>query len=213
MKFATIIASACLALTLSAAAKAETVASFTTSVSSTDASQLGRPLRNSVPQDWAGTETYPGVNSATTGTTYYYKTFTFASSLFAGGGYLEITDFEPGNTSNYFLSAYANSYDVNNRAANWLGDVGFSGNYQTNDGGDFEIVLPSYSDLVLVLNSTLGGLNGLDTPIYIQVDNYSDANFGEPVAVAATPEPSSLMLVGTGLLTVAGGIRRRFKAA
>ena len=211
MKISKIVASVCLAFTLSIVAKAETVTSFTTSITASDKSELGRASRSGTPQDWSGTETYTGQTGLAN--TYYYKTFTFAASLFAGGGFLDITTFDPGNTSNYFISAFYGTYDANNRGANWLGDAGFSGNYQTNDGGNFQVVLPTGMDLVLLVNSTLGGTNGLGTPFYIQVDNYSDNAYTEPLAVAATPEPSSLLLAGTGVLTVIGGIRRRSQAA
>lgn len=182
-----------------AIATAEPIASFTTSLTQFNNKQLGRPLRNQIPQDWSGTETYPGVNPATVGTTYFYNTYTFAASNFAGAPYVDISDFEINNTANYFLSAYAVSYDVNNRAANWLGDAGFSGNYVTNGGGDFQVVLPVGDSLVLVLNSVGSGLG---TPILINVNAYADTMYDDPVAAAVTPEPNSLLLMATGLLGI-----------
>jgi len=138
MKFLNIVASACLGFAFFATAKADTVAVVNTSVTSSDFTELGRGSRSGIPQDWSGTETYTG--RVNTSTTYYYKTFTFAASLFTGGGYLEISDFEPLNTAYYFLTAYAGSYNPADPSLNWLGDTGFSGNYQTNDGGDFEVI-------------------------------------------------------------------------
>lgn len=52
-----------------------------------------------------------------------------------------------------------------------------------------------------------GGANG---PSYNHLDNISLTDLGGPTP-AATPEPSSLMLCGTGLLTAAGAARQRRK--
>ena len=211
MKFCNIVASASLGLVFLATAKADTVVAFSTSITALDTSELGRGSRSSIPQDWSGTETYTGRVNTTT--TYYYKTFSFAASLFTGGGYVDISDFEPGNTAVYFLTAYAGSYNPANPALNWLGDAGFSGNYQTNDGGDFQVILPANQNLVLLLNNTAAGGSGLGTPINIQVDNYSDSLYSPPLAVATTPEPSTFLMLGTGLLSMSGFIRRRMSAS
>jgi hypothetical protein len=207
MKLLDIVGSACLGLVFLATAKADTLAAFSTSVTSADSTQLGRNSRSGVPQDWSGTESYTGIVNTTT--TYFYKTFAFNASLFAGGGYLDISTFEPLNTSVYFLTAYSGSYNPSNPGMNWLGDTGFSGNYQTNDGGDFQVILPGNQNLVLLLNTTGGGTAGLNTPISIRVDNYSDSMYSDPVAVGVAPEPSTFVMIGTGLLSVGGIIRRR----
>ena len=194
--------------TLVQSAQAKTITNFTTTLTSANATELGRFSRNSVPQDWSGSEAYPGVINTTT--TYYYAVYSFSSSLFAGAPYVEINTFEVANTLVYFLAAYAGSYNPNNRAQYWLGDAGFSGNYQTNDGGDFQVILPSGSNLVLVLNTTGGGTAGLGTSININVAAFADTLYSEPTPV---PEPSTWLMLSTGVLGVTGAIRRRLQAA
>lgn len=183
-----------------AAAKAEPIASFTTQFSPTSATESGRPSRSSTPQDWTGTEKYTGTIAGT----YFYQTYDFAGSLFAGAPYVDINTFDPTNGSSYFIVAYAGSYNLNNRAENWLGDAGFSGNYQVNDGGDFQVYLPIGADLVLVVNSTFNGVlpnYGFD----VNVDAYGDTMY-DP---AITPEPSSWLLASTGMLLLGGLAWRR----
>ena len=190
------------------AAHAKTITNFTTTLTTANATELGRFSRNSVPQDWSGSETYPGVINTTT--PYYYAVYSFSSALFAGAPYVEINTFEVANTLVYFLAAYAGSYNANNRSVNWLGDAGFSGNYQTNDGGDFQVILPSGSDLILVLNTTGGGTAGLGTAININVAAYADTLYSEPTPV---PEPSAWLMLGTGLFATAGAVRRKLQTA
>ncbi len=209
MKLCTVLLSSVCACVLSAPiVKAEIVSSFTTSLTPSSLTEAGRPYRSGTPQDWTGTETYSGVTSVAN--TYFYNTYNFAASSFNGAPYVEVTDFEPNNTANYFLAAYAGSYNPADRAANWLGDAGFSGNAITGDGGDFQVIVPTGDNLVLVLNSV--GL-GLGTPIQIVLNAYSDTNYDPPVPTSSnvTPEPSSVVLLGTGLAGVLAATRRRFR--
>jgi hypothetical protein len=199
--------SVCLMLLLSFSSRAESIASFTTSLTTADSSQLGRPSRNGIPQDWTGTESYPGVLN--TSTTYYYQAISFSSALFTGAPFVEITSYDPNETTNVFLSAYVGSYDPSNRSANWLGDAGFSGNGQVGAGGDFQVILPAGMDLVLVINSTLGGISGLNSPIQINIDAFADTMYSDPVPAAVTPEPSTLLMLCTGVFAMAVVGRRK----
>ncbi|ADV82532.1 PEP-CTERM sorting domain-containing protein [Terriglobus saanensis] len=208
MKRPYLVLSACFVLLLTLSAGAESISSFTTSVTSADSTQLGRPSRNGIPQDWTGTETYPGVINPTI--TYYFQAISFSTSLFTGAPDVEITSFDPNGSTNTFISAYAGSYDPNNRTANWLGDGGFSGNVQTGTGGDFQVILPVGMDLILVINSTLGGTAGLNSPIQINVDAFADTMYDDPVTTV-TPEPATLLTLGTGLFALAAVARRRLR--
>ena len=181
------------------------ISSFSYKLTTADFVESGRPSRSGTPQDWTGTETYTG----TVAGTYLYQVFTFSSNLFAGAKYIDISTFDPTNGSSYFLTAYLGNYNVNNRGPNWLGDAGFSGNYQTNTGGDFQVVRTPGSDLLLVLNSTASGV----LPTYalnIQIDAYADTMYTDPAPV---PEPASWLMVGTGLLGGLGTMRRRLFAS
>jgi|SRR6187402_860185 len=207
MKRIYLVLSACLVLLFTLSSGAESISSFTTSVTSADSTQLGRPSRNGIPQDWTGTETYPG--AINTATTYYFRAISFSTSLFTGAPYVEITSFDPNDSVNTFISAYSGSYDPNNRAANWLGDGGYSGNVQTGTGGDFQVVLPVGMDLILVINSTQGGTLGLNSPIQINIDAFADTMYNDPAPAAVTPEPGTLLMLSTGILAVAVVARRR----
>lgn len=204
---------ALLAACAATVAQAETITYFTDSVSTTDASELGRASRSGVSQTWTGQESYTG--QVNTGTTYYYKTYTFAASNFAGAPYVDVSVFDENNTGIFFVSAFAGSYDPSNRGANWLGDEGASGNYYfyTGDPGDprdFDVILPANEDLVLLVNTTGGGSVGTNQLYDIAVNAYADTSYDDPMAV--TPEPGTLLTTMTGLLGAVGLMRRRFAA-
>lgn len=190
---------------LPALAGAETISNFNGVLTSSSATELGRPSRNSVLQTWTGAEAYPGViNPATS---YAYTTYTFNASLFTGAPYVEISVFDTLDNGADFVSAYANSYNVNSRSTNWLGDEGNSGNFFGVDAIYFDVILPASSNLVLVLNdsSTLG----LNDPINIEISAYADTSYDDPPVV--TPEPSTFVMLGTGLVWAAGMARRRYR--
>ena len=81
-----------------------------------------------------------------------------------------------------------------------------------NLGGDVTLGLPGLpigQDLVLLVNSTAGGTVGLNQPFDIDVAAYADTLYDDPLPVAATPEPGTLLMTFTGLLGTVGMARRR----
>ena len=207
-----LFASAVLACSLGMAS-AESITSFTDSVAKTDRTQLGRPSRSGTPQTWTGEETYTGViNGATT---YYYKTYTFAAAQFAGAPYVDISVFDEANSGLFFVSAFAGSYSSAAPGANWLGDEGSSGNITfyagaLGDARDIQVILPTNQDLVLLVNTTGGGISGTGQLYDIAINAFSDTEFSEPVPVAATPEPGTWLLTASGLLGMVLVARRKF---
>jgi len=196
-------------LALAPIASAATIAQFDDTLNSSDPTQLGRLSRSGVPSDWSAVKAYPGVVNP--GFSYYYTTYTFASSLFDGGEFVQLDYFDYSTTTpEFYLSAYANSYDPTNKALNFLGDAGSSPDYFSSDAVSFQVLLSPGTNLVLVLNETIGsGLHALDKPFNIQVENFSDSSFDDPIPVASTPEPSTWMLLGTGVTGLVGAMRRR----
>ena len=210
-----LFASAVAALSLVPLARAEQIAYFSDSITSADASELGRASRSGTQQTWTNAETYTGQLNATT--QYFYKTYDFAASSFAGAPYVEISIDDNLNTADFFVSAFAGSYDPSQRGNNWLGDEGGSGEYTFYEGvpGDaryFDVTLPIGQDLVLLVNSTAGGTVGLNQPFDIDVAAYADTLYDDPLPVAATPEPGTLLMTFTGLLGTVGMARRRLFA-
>ncbi len=195
-----------------ALAHAEEISNFNAVLTAASPTELGRPSRSGIQQTWTGAETWTGIINPTTA--YAYTTYTFAASNFVGAPYVEITALDTLVSNSDFVVAYAGSYNVASPSTNWLGDQGSSGNFfGATDGRYFDIFLPVGKSLVLVVNNTAAA--GLNDPINIDVSAYADTMYTEPVAVTppttVTPEPSAFVLLGTGLLTLAGTVRRRLQ--
>jgi len=60
-----------------------------------------------------------------------------------------------------------------------------------------------------LLNSAEGVVVGSDNRIFISQGFYGQAGYDDVVFVGTIPEPGTILLVGTGVLGLAGAIRRR----
>lgn len=211
-----LLAAICMSGLIASTAFAEPIDFFTGTVG-TAHTQLGRLSRNGVAQTWLHTEATPITFNPTT--TYYYTTYTYTTSTFTGAPYVDISVYDENSAGNFFVSAYSGAYDSTNLQKNFLGDEGASGNIQfapppfPGDARFFDVILPANSDLILVVNSTGTGTLGTASPYDIAINAYADTNFDEPVPVAVTPEPSTFLELGTGLLAMAGVARRRLRIA
>ncbi len=196
-KFALAVLGCLLLVTL---AQADTLSVFTSSIASNDPTQLGRISRNGIPSDWSSVKAFPGIINPTT--TYNYHTYSVNSGVTP---FIFITiDSVPGNT---FASAYFPSYNPTNTGANhgmdvnYLGDAGSSGNYFGTDPVSFEVYVPTRSNFLVVVNTS--STAGIGQPFTITVQGFLDDQF------TPTPEPSSLLLLGSGALGLAGLVRRK----
>lgn len=172
------------------------------------ATQNGRLNFADVPQDFSGSEAYPGTDPRDTNS---FVSFTLTSDQLAGGPDVQI-EFDSVGLG-LFASAYMNSYDPTNLQTNWLGDQAASGNPFTNDIGFFGVTVPAGNSLVIVISTYNYRVNGVDVGFgksyALQAENFSSSTY-DPVAV---PEPSSLAAVGLGLLGLGYFARRRATAA
>lgn len=210
-------------LTTATAARGANVLLTRSSTFPTDATatQIGRLVRNAIPQDFSGTEVFPGTNNPTI--TFNYITFTLTPAQLQGGPYVQIELDSQG--LGLFASAYTNSFNPPSASnpggsfqTNWLGDQGSSGNavftslpLNAPDISFFGVTVPANSSLVIVI-ATAGAASGTTgtgtgTPYNLLVENFGSTTYG---ALAAVPEPSSYAAVGLGLLGL--GLAARYRA-
>jgi hypothetical protein len=188
-------------------AQATTITTGTLMIGAGDPTQLGRLTRDGVISDWSAPKPFPGVlNPATT---YHYTTLDLdISTLEAGmglayGGFIQVNFDSP--SANTFLSAYMDSYNPLNLAANYLGDPGSSGNFLGVDPLFFQIIVPAAHHLILVLNETAPN-GGLNLPGNLVVEAFSDTEFTD---LEAIPEPGTLALLFSGMAILRTTRRRR----
>jgi hypothetical protein len=160
-----------------------------TSLVSTDPTQLGRLNRNGVVSDWSTAKPFPGVLNPTT--SYHYHTY-IVPVLNAPFIQISIDD----DLVSTFASAYLNSYNPASLSSNYLGDAGFSGNPFPGDPAFFQVVVPAFSNLVVVVNDTSTTGAGVGENFSLLVEGFIDTNFTDPPPI---PEPAGVFLTGTGL--------------
>lgn len=154
-------------------------ASFT----GTEATQDGRIFRDGVASTCNPAKAHPGITGV--GTQHAFQTFTFFNNLST----CITVNFDPnpgtGNDCGVgaHLSAYLGSYDPNNQAANYLGDVGSSTTQP------FSFAAPAGSTIVLVASSNAAA------PLTCNFNLSSNE-----LSVAAIPTLSPMALTGLALV-------------
>jgi len=171
--------------------------------------QLGRLSRNGVIPDWTTPSTFPGVINPTT--SYGFETLTFNT-----GQYQYIAVDVDSTSAVLFVSVYKNSYNPANLMLNYLSDAGSSGNLFGTDPIAFYFIADPFTNLVLVINETTANA-GRGQAIAVAAEGFCDTSYGDVpngtcAPVTQTPEPGSMMLLGTGLSLVVQRLRKRFSA-
>jgi hypothetical protein len=178
--------------------------------------QLGRISRNGTQQTWdpatSGEPSYPGAINTTTSYNYVEYVFT---PLQLSGEYVQIDISEPG-AGDLFASAWTAYTGTASVATGtgWLGDAGQSEDYaftsippRPQDPRFFNVTVPSGDSLFVVVNTTSTAAFG--EAYGLEVEDFTTTDYS-----SAVPEPSSVAMLGAGLLL--GGVavsRRRSRTA
>lgn len=177
---------------------------------SSDPTQLGRLSRNGIIADWSFQEDFPGTINPTV--SYHYEAIPVLVPNWLS--FLQISI--DSNNGSIFASVYDTSYNPDPLAANrgldvnYMGDEGGSGNFFGTSPRFFQVVDQTafnsptgFGTVVVVLNETATNGLGLNSPVGVLVEGFSDTEFNE------VPEPVTFTLLGTGILALAVAYRRR----
>lgn len=192
LRIAVVFAGACFALS----AQATPLLDITSALTAADPTQLGRISRDGVPSEWSTPKVFPGVINPATA--YKFNTYSVNTGY---ASYIQIM--MDSVSANTFAAVYKGSYQpATGLGTNYLGDAGTSGNYFGTDPIFFQIAVPIFTDLVIVINETSGAGLGLNQSFRILVEGFIDSEYTD------IPAPGTASLFFSALLAF-GFTRKR----
>jgi hypothetical protein len=162
----------------------------------TESTQLGRLFRNGTPSN--GTKAFPG--AVDTSNPYYYETFSFNNN---GGADLIKIDVQQLDLYSAHLVAYLDSFTPGDHALNYLGDLGATLSQA------FSVDVPGGSQFIIVaeaIDPAIESSTGSVGKRWSFTVEGKDISGSTPV-----PEPGTMMLLGSGLVGLAGYGRKKLK--